>query len=158
MHSSLREEDLKAVKRVLLDLLVRAEAEECLLCDSGGYVLAQEGPGARDPFLISALGAGVFGASRELARMLGEDEFSAVFHQGERRSIFIRAVSGDLLLVVVFTSSANVGLVKLYAAPAAQELQRVFQSAPQGVENGAGASFVLSQRPGHLFGSSSASR
>jgi len=88
---------------VLLQLLARSESDDCLLCDSGGHVLALEGASKHDPFLISALGAGIFGASRELARMLGENEFSAVLHQGERKSIFLRAVDADTLLVMIFS-------------------------------------------------------
>ena len=119
----LNEDDVRAIQRVLVDLLVRSESDCCLLCDSGGNVMAHEGMDPRsDPFLISALGAGVFAASRELARLLGENEFSAVFHQGEKKSIFIRAVDHDVLLVNIFSRSGSLGLVKLYATPAAHDL------------------------------------
>lgn len=127
MAFSLNEADVGKSRRILLDLIVRSESDGCVICDSGGYVLAQEGRGAQDPLLLSALGAGVFAASKELARMLGEDEFSAVFHQGERKSIFIRAVDREILLVIIFSNSASVGLVKLYATPAAAELRSVFE-------------------------------
>jgi predicted regulator of Ras-like GTPase activity (Roadblock/LC7/MglB family) len=127
MAQALTDRDVHKLQRVLLDLLVRSESDDCLLCDSGGYVLAMEGANSRDPYLVSALGAGVFGASRELARLLGEDEFSAVLHQGERKSIFIRAVDSVTLLVLIFSRAANVGLVKLYAGPAADEIRHILE-------------------------------
>ena len=147
MALSLTEKDVAESRKILQDLLVRAEADGCVVCDCGGYVLAQEGRGAQDPLLLSALGAGVFGASRELARLLGEDEFSAVFHQGERKSIFIRAVDTDILLVIIFSNSASVGLVKFYAAPAASELKGVFAAVREAGEqvDHPEQSFVLSQ-------------
>ncbi len=127
MALALREKDVARIHRILMELLVRSESDGCVVCDSGGYVLAQEGRGASDPLLLSALGAGVFAASRELARVLGEDEFSAVFHQGERRSIFIRAVNAEVLLVIIFSNTANVGLVRLYAGPAAGQMRALLE-------------------------------
>ena len=125
---TLVEHDAVRLSRVLRDFLRKSEAEGVVVCDSGGYVLAQEGNGVmQDPLLVSALGAGVFGASRELARLVGGDEFSAVFHQGEKRSIFIRAVNSEVLLVVVFTTAANIGLVRLYSTPAVAVLRAIFE-------------------------------
>ena len=113
-------------------------------------MLALEGASQHDPFLISALGAGIFGASRELARMLGENEFSAVLHQGERKSIFLRAVDADTLLVMIFSQSANVGLVKLYSTPAVDELRLILADLKQAQSVAApedARPFVLSQDP-----------
>jgi predicted regulator of Ras-like GTPase activity (Roadblock/LC7/MglB family) len=127
MAFSLARKDVQKLNRVLQELLERSESTGCVVCDHSGYVLAQRGADARDPLLISALGAGVFAASRELARLLGEDEFSAVFHQGERKNIFICAVNLDVLLVVIFSNEASVGLVKLYASPAADSLRGILE-------------------------------
>ncbi len=132
MAQVLQEKDSVRLRKVLLQLLARSESDDCLLCDSGGHMLALEGASRHDPFLISALGAGVFGASRELARMLGENEFSAVLHQGERKSIFLRAVDADTLLVMIFSQSANVGLVKLYSTPAVEDLRQILADIKQG--------------------------
>jgi predicted regulator of Ras-like GTPase activity (Roadblock/LC7/MglB family) len=132
MAQILHEKDSVRLRKVLVQLLARSESDDCLLCDSGGHVLALEGASKHDPFLISALGAGIFGASRELARMLGENEFSAVLHQGEHRSIFLRAVDADTLLVMIFSRSANVGLVKLYSTPAVDDLRQILADIQHG--------------------------
>jgi len=127
MDFSLTGADVARFNRVLEDLLEHSESTGCLVCDHGGYIIAQHGVDFQDPLLISALGAGVFAASRELARLLGEDDFSAVFHQGEKRSIFICAVTLDVLLVVIFSNEATVGLVKLYATPAVAAMRKIVQ-------------------------------
>ncbi len=152
MAKVLNEGDVARMRKVLLELLDRSEADGCVVCDSGGYVLAQEGRGTTDPLLLSALGAGVFAASRELARILGEDEFSAVFHQGERKSIFLRAVTPEVLLVIIFSNTANVGLVRLYASPAALAMRAVFEELDAGVHrDDPERAFVLTEG-GDLFG------
>jgi predicted regulator of Ras-like GTPase activity (Roadblock/LC7/MglB family) len=127
MAYAISRKESQRLTRVLQELLERAESSGCVLCDHSGYVLAQTGPDAEDPLLISALGAGVFAASRELARLLGEDKFSSVFHQGEKKSIFICAVTADVLLVIIFSNEASVGLVKLYAGPAAAAMGKVLE-------------------------------
>lgn len=118
--------DVQRMHLVLNQLLLRADSQGCMVCDFSGHVLTEVGFDCHDPMLISALGAGVFAASRELARLLGENEFSSVIHQGEKRSLFICAVNNDILLVTVFSNSASVGLVKLYARPAVAELRALF--------------------------------
>ncbi|MFA4945781.1 MAG: roadblock/LC7 domain-containing protein [Lentisphaeria bacterium] len=128
MAFSLVQADVEKLDYILRELLIQSESNGCLVCDYSGYVLAQQGvEDQQDPLLISALGAGVFSASRELARLLGEEKFSAVFHQGERKSIFICAVNLDVLLVVIFTNDASVGLVKLYAGPATAAMREVLE-------------------------------
>ena len=126
MALTLNGQNMTQLRRILSDLIEKTEAEGCVLCDGGGHVLIQEGRGTKDPMLLAALGAGIFAGSKELARILGENEFSAVFHQGNRKSIFIRAVDGDVLLVVIFSCQESVGLVKLYALPAAARLRAIF--------------------------------
>lgn len=130
MAATLTADDERKIRRILTDLLKQSEADECMVCDAGGHVLAQQSSGrASDPFSVSALGAGVFGASRQLALILGEDEFSAVFHQGDRKSLFIRAAGEDVLLLSIFSDPDAVGLVKLYSEPAANSLRTLFDDA-----------------------------
>jgi len=129
MTLELTSHDADRLRRVLRDLLAQAEADSCLICDQAGHVLVQLNLLDEDPLRVSALGAGVFAATRELARIIGEDEFSTVLHQGDRRSILIEAVDEESLVVVLFTGDHKVGLVKLYAPAAAAAVRRVLTEA-----------------------------
>lgn len=128
MTADVQIKDTEEISRILDELLVRSEAETCLLCDSGGHVLAHHGVKREDPFALGALGAGVFAASKELARMLGETEFDTVFHQGRNTNLLIRGVTPDVLLVIIFTHATSLGLVKLYTDPATAALQSLFET------------------------------
>ncbi|MFW5893876.1 MAG: roadblock/LC7 domain-containing protein [Verrucomicrobiota bacterium] len=119
--------NVRKIHRILADLLEHGEADGCMVCDQAGHVLDQVGVATHDPHLLSALGAGVFSATRELARILGEDEFSIVLHQGALRSIILCAVNEDALLGVIFSSVSSVGLVKLYAPLAADSIRNVLE-------------------------------
>lgn len=120
--------DAGRLQKVLADLKQQSEADSCLICDGAGHVLAHENLNRHDPLLISALGAGVFAATRELARLLGEDEFSSVLHQGQRRSILMAAANDEIILVVMFSGEHRVGLVKLYTPTAAASVRAIFES------------------------------
>ncbi len=131
----LGKEDVRRMRSIARNLVEQSESSGCVICDGGGNMLIREGDISDDPLLLAALGAGVFAGSRKLAQILGEDDFSAIFHQGERRSIFIRAVNEDVLLVVVFAKQDGAGMVKLYSAPAAERIRSVIEQASQNGEH-----------------------
>ena len=63
-----------------------------------------------------------------MAKLIGEDVFPAVFHEGERESIFI-SVIGRSLLVVVFDERSTLGLVKLRTKRASFEVADILEEA-----------------------------
>ncbi len=156
MAQSLSPKHTRKIRRILLDLLDQSEADACLLCDQAGHILAEEGVEARDPQLMSALGAGVFAATRELAGLLGEDEFSSVVHQGTSKSILINAIDEDALLLVIFGHDANLGLVRLYTPAAATSIRTVLERARSGEDSMAAETTFVLRSNSSLFGASSA--
>lgn len=120
--------DVSTLREILTELLSRSEADSCLVCDGAGHVLAHQNVGRQDPLLISALGAGVFAATRALARLLGEDESSSVLHQGQKRSILMAAATDEVILVVVFSGEPRASAVKQHTPAAAAAVRAVFRS------------------------------
>ena len=86
------------------------------------------GRGARRsiPTAFASLTAADFSANDQLARMLGETEFGALFHQGERESMYLADVARRVILVVLFDNRTTLGLVKLRVKPAVGQLNQVF--------------------------------
>lgn len=125
----------RQMESVLADLLVRGEGDAVFLCDRGGNILTQSSASlyAREEN-IAALAAGSFYATRELARLIGEQEFHCVFHQGATSSVYMQSTEFDLLLLVVFGKESNPGLVRLYATEAGHALDHVVRTAtgPEG--------------------------
>lgn len=126
MHLEFTSRDQARLRRILQDFLSQTDADCCLVCDHAGHAIFHENVKREDPLIISALGAGVFAATRELARLLGEDEFSMVLHQGVKRSILIGSADEEILLVVLFSGDQKTGLVKLYTPAAAGAVRSVF--------------------------------
>jgi predicted regulator of Ras-like GTPase activity (Roadblock/LC7/MglB family) len=109
-------EDQMAIEQRLLDFLAKSEAQWSALVDKGGNLFAQSGDtGNLDLSILSALAAGSFAATHELAKRLGESEFSALYHEGHGQHILMSALQHECLLVTIFGERTNIGLVRFYA-------------------------------------------
>ena len=121
-------EDFEQLNEDLEDFITQSEARTVLLCDRGGNVIASSGEAASDNMdMVSALVAGSFAATKQLALVLGEQEFSAVFHQGSKISIFISGVDEEVLFLALFSDETNAGLVKMYALKTCRKFSGLFE-------------------------------
>ncbi len=119
-----------AIEAQLADFLKKSEAQWSALVDKGGNLFAQSGnTGSLDLSILSALAAGSFAATHELARRLGESEFSALYHEGHGQHILMSALHFECLLVTVFGDKTNIGLVRFYAQQASHSLNGLLQQA-----------------------------
>ena len=123
-------EDQMAIESQLADFLKKAEAQWSALVDKGGNLFAQSGnTGGLDLSILSALAAGSFAATHELARRLGESEFTALYHEGHGQHILMSALKFECLLVTVFGDKTNIGLVRFYAQQASGSLNYLLAQA-----------------------------
>jgi predicted regulator of Ras-like GTPase activity (Roadblock/LC7/MglB family) len=147
----LNEPCYQVLKTDLEEFLNNSEASAVMLCDRGGNIILHSGETVNESAdLISALVAGAFAATQELAAVLGEEEFTAIFHQGRNTSIFISAVGEEVLLLALFDNSTTAGLVKMYALNAINKIRSVFTDVMTGgnVENAdPTATFVINKGP-----------
>jgi predicted regulator of Ras-like GTPase activity (Roadblock/LC7/MglB family) len=123
-------EDQMAIESRLADFLAKSEAQWSALVDKGGNLFAQSGnTGSLDLSILSALAAGSFAATHELAKRLGESEFSALYHEGHGQHILMSALAHECLLVTIFGERTNIGLVRFYAQQATVALNELLQQA-----------------------------
>jgi predicted regulator of Ras-like GTPase activity (Roadblock/LC7/MglB family) len=123
-------EDQLAIEQQLGDFLEKSEAQWSALVDKGGNLFAQFGDtGTLDLSILSALAAGSFAATHELAKRLGESEFSALYHEGLGQHILMSALHHECLLVTIFGERTNIGLVRFYAQQVTGVLNAILQQA-----------------------------
>lgn len=124
------EDDFGAITGSLRRFLDDTQAMCAMLVDKSGQLVTTVGsaPGL-DATTFATLTAADFGANDQLARILGETDFSSLFHQGERESVFVADVARRLILVVIFDSRTSVGLVKLKLRPEVDELTALLDAA-----------------------------
>jgi predicted regulator of Ras-like GTPase activity (Roadblock/LC7/MglB family) len=81
---------------------------------------------------MAALIAGMFSATREVARIVGENQFSILLQQGEKRHIHISLVSDAIMLVAVFEDYQRIGRVRLAASKVSGDLNALLESDAKG--------------------------
>lgn len=129
-------EDQMAIESHIKDFLTKSESQWGALVDRGGNLFAENGDiGAVDLMIMCALAAGSFAATKELAKRLGEGEFTALYHEGAGMSILMTSLHFDCLLITVFTGKTNIGLVRFYAQQAATTLNGCLLSASESAAN-----------------------
>ena len=116
----IHEGDAEKINSVLTTFLGESGATEALLIDRSGQLLAATGANrALDTVSISALAAGAFSSTGALAQLLGETEFTVLFHQGNKESMHVSTVDDQAILLAIFGERTTVGMVRLFAKEAA---------------------------------------
>jgi predicted regulator of Ras-like GTPase activity (Roadblock/LC7/MglB family) len=129
-------EDQMAIESLLVDFLKKSEAQWSALVDKGGNLFAQNGDtGTLDLSILSALAAGSFAATHELAKRLGESEFTALYHEGHGQHILMSALQHECLLVTIFGEKTNIGLVRFYAQQITSNLNELLRQAQENEAN-----------------------
>ncbi len=132
----IHEHQFQKIKNVLARLCVECAARVVFLVDRDGQPIAFHGDiGDMDTTSFSSLAAGNVAATTSMAKLIGEDVFPAVVHEGERESIFI-SVIGRSLLVVVFDERSTLGLVKLRTKKASHEIATILEAIKVDSANG----------------------
>ena len=125
---SFTEDDFAAITHMLQRFLYDSNARCALLVDRTGQLVATVGEQPTfDPTAFATLTAADFSANDQLARLIGENDFSTLFHQGEKESMYLADVARRVILVVLFDNRTTLGLVRLKMKQAVDELARLFE-------------------------------
>lgn len=125
---SFEERDGQRIERLLRDFLDDSDARCALLVDRAGQLITTAGPQPDfDSAAFASLAAADFSANDQLASMLGEQEFSSLFHQGEKESMYLADVARRAILVVLFDDRATLGMIRIRVRGVVRELNEVFR-------------------------------
>ena len=125
----LHEKEYNEFQSVLKKLLIDSYAKVVFLVDKNGSLLSSAGETEDfDTTSLASLAAGNIAATGGLASLIGEKEFSILFHEGQRDNMHISLVDNRLILVVVFDGRSSIGLVRLRVRRAGEELGRVLKA------------------------------
>lgn len=123
------DEESRQVSAVIEKLTREANAKVVFLVDKNGQLIASHGETeGLDTTSLASLTAGNIAATGGLAKLIGEKEFSILFHEGEKDNIHISIVGQRVILVVIFDSRSSLGLVRLRVKRASEELTTIFET------------------------------
>lgn len=125
---SFTQDDFDSITQLLQRFLYDSSARCALLVDRSGQLVATVGEQPNfDATAFATLTAADFSANDQLARLIGESDFSTLFHQGERESMYLADVARRVILVVLFDNRTTLGLVRLKMKQTVDELTRLFE-------------------------------
>jgi predicted regulator of Ras-like GTPase activity (Roadblock/LC7/MglB family) len=124
----LYEEEFTQIVAEVERLCRDANAKVVFLVDKNGQLIASSGNASgMDTTSLASLTAGNIAATGGLAKLLGEKEFSILFHEGEKDNMHISLVGDRVILVVIFDARTSLGLVRLRVKRTSETILRIFE-------------------------------
>ncbi len=120
------EEDYWAISSEIKELLKNSNSQSVLLIDQTGQMIASVGIEPEfDLMSFASLCAADFEANAQLAKLIGEKDFSTLYHQGSEESMYLAKVASKIILVVLFNKRTTLGLVRLRVKKAVEGLNTI---------------------------------
>jgi predicted regulator of Ras-like GTPase activity (Roadblock/LC7/MglB family) len=123
------DEEARRITAVCEKLCRDANARVVFVIDKNGQLIAAAGETENlDSTSLASLVAGEIAATGGLAKLMGEKEFSTLFHEGVRDNLHISIVASRVILVVIFDNRSSLGLVRLRVKKCSEELTSILET------------------------------
>ncbi len=140
------EEESREISGIIEKLLREANAKSIYLVDKDGQLIASSGETSKiDSTSLASLTAGNIAATGGLAKLIGEREFSILFHEGEKDNIHISIAGERVILVVIFDERSSLGLVRLRVKKANDALTRCIENILKKMDSGTAKEHLLEE-------------
>lgn len=125
---SFSEQDFQRIDQLLQSFLYESGARCTLVVDRAGQLVTTTGEKPQfDSTAFASLAAADFAANDQLATMIGEPEFSSLFHQGEKESMYLADVAKRVILVVLFDNRTTLGMIRIKVKAVVRDLNEIFR-------------------------------
>jgi predicted regulator of Ras-like GTPase activity (Roadblock/LC7/MglB family) len=117
------EEDMRRLDDALREFIGQTDATAALIIDKGGFLITHQGDSSQfDVTTIGALASGAFMANQTIAGLVNETNFNSVYQQGEKSSMLVVNIDEHCLLIVIFSASIGVGIMRYFASGAIRKI------------------------------------
>ena len=123
----LDKKQFESIETILSEELIELGVRCVLLIDLAGNIIVNldDGDLEHDIYSLAALAAGNFGAVSAMAKIVGEEDFSLLFHKGESESIHFSKIDDELLLVTIFGKDVSLGFLRLKVTEATKKIKEI---------------------------------
>jgi predicted regulator of Ras-like GTPase activity (Roadblock/LC7/MglB family) len=129
MNIVITHRDLEKINFCLNKMVSSSLAQSVLLIDRSGQLIAHHGNApAIDMPSLSALTAANFGATAEIAKILGEEEFTLLFHKGKSENVYFSTIGEHVILVTLFDDRTSLGVIRLQISKIIDELAKILST------------------------------
>jgi predicted regulator of Ras-like GTPase activity (Roadblock/LC7/MglB family) len=127
---TLGQEQLDSIEEILQQDLIDVGVRCVFLIDMAGNIIANQDSGEikHDVYSLAALAAGNFGAVSAMAKIIGEGEFSLLFHKGKKENIHFNKIITEFLLITIFSNDISLGFLRLKVNEAVEKIKKILES------------------------------
>ncbi|HEX9715632.1 MAG TPA: roadblock/LC7 domain-containing protein [Desulfurivibrionaceae bacterium] len=121
---------LEKARNTIEGSLIEAGVRNALLIDGAGNILSNCGGNDTDDLdaiSLAALAAASLGATSQIAKLIGEEDFSLLFHKGKNGNIHFGRIGEELILITIFGEDVSLGLVRCRVAGLSETLLKIFE-------------------------------
>jgi predicted regulator of Ras-like GTPase activity (Roadblock/LC7/MglB family) len=124
------QEQLEKIDEILSEQLIKIGVDCVIIIDMAGNIITAKDNGATkyDVCSFAALAAGNFATVDAMAKLVGEQEFSLLFHKGTDCNIHFSKVDEELLLITMFGKHISLGFLRLNVVKALEQIRKLWGS------------------------------
>ena len=122
------QEQLEQIDKILNEKLIRIGVDCVIIIDMAGNIITakENGKTKYDVYSFAALAAGNFATVDAMAKLVGETEFSLLFHKGTECNIHFSKIDDELLLITMFGKTISLGYLRLNMVEAIEEIRKLW--------------------------------
>jgi predicted regulator of Ras-like GTPase activity (Roadblock/LC7/MglB family) len=121
------QDDVDKIDKALINYQTLSKSKCNILVDIEGHAVTKVGDTEGiDLETIAALVAASFAATKEVAKILGQTEFTTLTHQGKIESIQLTLIGQRTILATIFDSKTTIGMVMFYTKELVERLVVIF--------------------------------
>jgi len=128
MNLVLETSKVNELLHILNKLIQEGGASYVLLTDMAGNLICKTGEIPVDATSLAVLSAANFAATKEIARLIGENEFSLLFHRGQTENIHFTRITSEILLIVLFKPYVSLGLLRIKIDSIKKDIQKILET------------------------------
>jgi predicted regulator of Ras-like GTPase activity (Roadblock/LC7/MglB family) len=126
MNVVITKKEIEKINGCLKKMVSSSSAHSVLLIARSGQLITHHGDTLDiDISALAALTAANFGATAEIAKLLGEEEFTLLFHKGKSENVYFSAIGEHVILVTLFNDKTSLGLIRLRINQVHKELSQI---------------------------------
>ncbi len=127
-YGILSQEQLEQIDAVLDDKLINLGVGCVIIIDMAGNIITAKDNGENkyDVYSFAALAAGNFATVDAMAKLVGEQEFSLLFHKGQDSNIHFTKIDDELLLITMFGKEISLGFLRLNVVDTIERIRSIW--------------------------------
>lgn len=121
--------DLERIETILQNDLINSGVHNAIVIDRAGNIVARQdnGKSHHDLYSFAALASANYAAVDTMAQIVGEKEFSLLFHKGKEESTHFSKINEEYLLITIFGPDMPLGLLRLKVGNIAEKIRKIWE-------------------------------